>query len=228
MFKITLLDFNCSPISDGTVSFFVEKLENFEEKWLVQEEIEEDEERVERYFRSKAGEMVTDYYSNNPELNIVQEDAQAQVLWEKEYLLEDRTYAVVNAYWCESKIYAKEAHIILRKLFFKGKEYLIGKYRLVGVCSACGAKEEGAVWERCRAYGNPILLKKYVVQDRYVTKDREVHYWNKEHFAEDELETYVWIALEGASLEELDIENAEGLTDKILEVLLADIPGEAG
>lgn len=84
MFKITLYDFNCNPICDGVVSFFTERLEDFEEGWMNSEEVEED--RKERYLRSKAGENVTDYYSDSPEFNIVQEDTEVQVLWEKEVL----------------------------------------------------------------------------------------------------------------------------------------------
>lgn len=34
MFKITLYDNNCCPTSDGTFSFFVDDLENFEKHWL--------------------------------------------------------------------------------------------------------------------------------------------------------------------------------------------------
>ena len=73
MYKITLYDYNCNPICDGTIYFFTEDIENFQKRWfrLLGDH---DEERKERFLRSKAGEIVTDYYSDSPELNIVQQD----------------------------------------------------------------------------------------------------------------------------------------------------------
>ena len=83
MYKITLYDQNCSPICDGTVSWYVENLEEFEEKWLpLQSKL--GVETIKRDYRSKLGEIVTDYYSDSEELNIVQQ-VDAKVLEEKDF-----------------------------------------------------------------------------------------------------------------------------------------------
>lgn len=59
MYKIELYDECCSPIADGTESYFVDDIEDFEEHWipLVKERCPE---IVDRYFRSKGGEIISD------------------------------------------------------------------------------------------------------------------------------------------------------------------------
>ena len=71
MYKITLYDKNCSPICDRTTFWFVEDLEQFEKNWLPLQ-CKYNVSTIEKYYRSKFGEVVTDYYSDNEELNIVQ------------------------------------------------------------------------------------------------------------------------------------------------------------
>ena len=72
MYKITLYDQNCCPIFDGTTFWFVEDLEEFEKKWIPLQS-KGSVKVVERYYKSKFGEVVTDYHSNDESLNIVQE-----------------------------------------------------------------------------------------------------------------------------------------------------------
>lgn len=99
MYKITLYDQNCNPICDSTTFWFVENLEDFERNWLkAQKKI--DAKTVERYYRSKFGEIVTDYYSDDPELNIVQQ-VDAEVLEEKEFSYKDKAVVLANVYDCE-------------------------------------------------------------------------------------------------------------------------------
>ena len=74
MYKITLFDYNCASCTSGTASFYVDDIDIFEEKWS---KLETSPERIERFRRSKNGEVVTDYYSDDEELNIVQEDKAA-------------------------------------------------------------------------------------------------------------------------------------------------------
>ena len=78
MYQITLYDDCSNPIADGTVSYYVDSLEEFEEKWVPYAE-KNMKERLKRYYRSKAGEIVTDYYSDSEKLNIVQQDEHAAV-----------------------------------------------------------------------------------------------------------------------------------------------------
>lgn len=70
IYKITLFDANCPSCTSGTASFFTEDIDEFEHNYFSDENVESNqlEAQKQRYFRSKAGEIVTDYYSDDPEL----------------------------------------------------------------------------------------------------------------------------------------------------------------
>ena len=88
MYKITLYDNNCCPICDGTTFWFVEDLEQFEQSWLPLQS-RYGVSTIERYYRSKRGEIVTDYYSDSEDLNIVQQ-VNSEVLQEKVFEYTDK------------------------------------------------------------------------------------------------------------------------------------------
>lgn len=72
IYKITLFDANCPSCTSGTASFFTEDIDEFEHNFFSDENVGSNqlEAQKQRYFRSKAGKIVTDYYSDAPELNI--------------------------------------------------------------------------------------------------------------------------------------------------------------
>ena len=112
MYKITLYDQKCSPICDGTTFWFVEDLEKFEKNWIpLQCRI--GVEVVERYYRSKFGEVVTDYYSTDPSLNIVQ-SVECEILEEKVFEYKDKEVELINTYDFGSKILFDKLKIVLR------------------------------------------------------------------------------------------------------------------
>ena len=80
MYKITLFDYNCPSCTSGVYEIYCDDIEEFEKEWT---KLETDEFRIERFRKSKAGEMVTDYYSDALELNIVQKDETAELYYEK-------------------------------------------------------------------------------------------------------------------------------------------------
>lgn len=96
MYQIQLYNRNCSPICDGTIRFFTDDIESFEKNWIPLMEGKNDE-KVKRYMKSKAGEIVTDYWSNNPELNIVQEK-NVDLIAERSYTETDVTKTIFNIY----------------------------------------------------------------------------------------------------------------------------------
>lgn len=230
MYKITLYNMNCCPICDGTATFFVEQLEDFEKDWLKQKYVDEDTKN--RYFRSKNGEIVTDYYTNDPKYNIVQRDENAEVLLEKSYQYNDKVFVLYNAYGCESKVYAKETDIVLRYVKFGDHFYLIGKYKLKGVCreNFLYVDDNENSWDNCTVYGNPIHNTKYENVETWIDeKGRRRLDYPKEKFAKNEVETYCWVTVGSFSAkEELNKNTLNELTDEFLSVLMADIPGEAG
>ena len=112
MYKITLFDKNCCGFCSGTTFWFVENLEEFEKKWLPLQ-AKEDVSRVGRYYRSKFGELVTDYYSDNEELNIVQK-IDCEILEEKTRIYKDKEVELVNTYNCKSTVLFDNLKILLR------------------------------------------------------------------------------------------------------------------
>lgn len=100
MYKITLYDYCCSPICDGTHWFLTENLEEFEKNWLPLQ-AKHSIDCINRYYKSKFGEIVTDYYSDNPELNIVQ-NVDFEIIDSKEYEYIDIDIELENTYSYET------------------------------------------------------------------------------------------------------------------------------
>lgn len=98
------------------------------------------EAQKQRYFRSKAGEIVTDYYSDAPELNIFQYAEYGTIEKRKTFHYKDKTFELHNGYLIPYFIYAAEAIVELAQIAFKknpdeeGEKYLAARYSLRGVC----------------------------------------------------------------------------------------------
>jgi len=226
MYKITLYDQNCCPIADGVTCFFAEDLEEFEKNWRPHA----GEEQIKRYERSKAGELVTDYYSDDPELNIVQEDRNAEILFEKEVTLNSRLFTLLNTYRWEDEIYAEKTQIVLRGIKFKERCFLIGKYKMKGVCRKMFLSTDDSEYGTVKVWGNPVVNCK--VQEKqywYQTEEGRAFYvYHKEDFRGDSLETYCWVTVGEYSEKELSEGNIDLESDELLVALMRDIPGEAG
>lgn len=226
MYKLTLYDECCSPICDGVATFFVDNLKDFENNWCHRA----NKEQVERYMRSKNGEIVTDYYNDNPKLNIFQEDVKAEVLWEKEYVIYDRNFSLFNAYQWETQVYATETRVVFRGIKFKNDCFLVGNYKMKGVCQKSVFSVEDS-FETIKTWGNPIINCR--IQTKAIWHEtengRELLTYRKEDFSEDYLETYCWVTVASVCKEEeLRPENLGLESDKTIECLMRDIPGEGG
>lgn len=149
MYRILLMDDNRNPIADGLIALFMEDIEDFQERWFNLET--RDEKEKERFLLSKSGELVADWYSNEPELNIVQEDENAQVYGERSFSIKARTFRVANAYRWETTFYVGEGEIRYKWIGFKGKFYRIGSYDVKGIC-----REKGT-WHEIYCIGNKIV-----------------------------------------------------------------------
>ena len=133
MYQIQLYDWNCSPICDGVIRFFVDDLDEFEKNWLPYMEGESG--TVERYRKSKAGEMITDYYSDDPALNIVQKK-NVEILDEKTYTETDVTKDICNVYWCASDYHIDQItyHIRFVRNTEDGELLKLCRYEIRGIC----------------------------------------------------------------------------------------------
>ena len=90
---------------------------------------------IERYYKSKFGEVVTDYYSDNKELNIVQ-SVNCEILQEKIFEYTNKEVTIENVYHWETKILFDKLKIVLRVQSCNDKYYLVGQYFGYG-CREC-------------------------------------------------------------------------------------------
>ena len=166
IYKITLFDANCPSCTSGTASFFTEDIDEFEHNYFSDENVESNqlEAQKQRYFRSKAGEIVTDYYSDDPELNIFQYAEYGTIEKRKTFHYEDKIFEFHNGYLISCPIYAAEAIVELAQIAFKknpdeeGEKYLVARYSLSGVCCVGSSLDK---FEDCTPYGNPIIKTCY-------------------------------------------------------------------
>lgn len=227
MYKITLYDNNCNPICDGVTQFFTEDIEEFERRWglLVTKE------QLERFQRSKDGELVSDYYNNRPEDNIVQVDERATVLFEDKMQFSNRTFVLYNTYGFDMRMYAKEAYIKYRGLQFKGEYFLVGSYQLKGVCREGYIDENIEHYETIRQWGNPICDVSVAHKETWLVEGNKktLLVYPKEAYETDEIETFCWICVKHTMTEEeLQKLRGELVTEEMFAELMRDIPGEAG
>lgn len=218
MYKITLYDYCCNPICDGTVSYFVDDLDDFEKNW--REKLGgRDQERVERFERSKNGEIITDYYSDDEELNIVQRDEKSEIIEETEYEKNDFDIDLFNAYNCSEKYFIFNLKYKLRKILFKGKYYIIAKYKITGISQygwiISGNKDKK--YEDASFYGNPVCSVEFNCGDIF-------HSWTPEPYKNDIMDSFVWHIVWNRD----DNPTLDELNEEEIEYLLRDIIGEAG
>lgn len=225
LYKITLMDENIPAFCSAGAEFFTENIEEFEQEWMPHI----DDDKKERYCRSKAGEQITDTYGSDPENVIFQKDENAKLQRKVIYTENDCHYKLVNAYGWPSDIYADRSRIEVASVKFKGSYYLIGKYRLEGVCQEYRfvGDDIPEKYEQIMLWGNPVFRTElYSREDICETNlPRNIRFPRSE-FARDVVETYCWICLDRA--ERPFLKKDMRLTRKFVARLMRDIPGEAG
>lgn len=219
MYKVTLFDRNCPSCCSGTAEFYCDNIDDFEKRWLARAPWEH---AVERFRRSKNGECVTDYYSDAPELDIVQYDGDAEIYREFIYSENDAKVELHNSYGCEAIYYLDKMAIQMRAVKFKGEYILQAKYSLEGICmkNLFGKGKYRAV----TCWGNRVLEHRATFYD---------HSDDRDDYKDDLIESFVYFPFgKYESKEEMDAVyesiKKEGFTDDDLDHLMTDIPGEAG
>ena len=96
LYKIELYDVSHwhPAFVSGTINIFCEDIEDFQMRWF---KLEPGEERKEMFLRSKDGEIVIDYYTDDPEHNIVQQDL-ATIYAERTVILHNVSFDVTEFY----------------------------------------------------------------------------------------------------------------------------------
>lgn len=230
MYKITLYDQCCSPICDGTTFWFVEDLEEFEKHW-VPLAIKMNTSQVDRYYRSKFGEIITDYYSNDESLNIVQK-VDSEVLEEKVFEYLDREVELINTYNFTSKILFDKLKIILRVLRCNEEIYLVGQYEGYGCCRVEPNYNRWydveVNYSQMHFFGNPIAKYKArdINWDDWGKDDAYKDFYtnDKDFYKNEQVKTFVWIPIKEVDL----FYKIKELSDDETALLLRDIVGETG
>lgn len=174
LYKIELFDASHwhPPFVSGTINIFCEDIEDFQTRWF---RLEQDEEAKARFLRSKGGEIVTDYYTDDPELNIVQQDF-ATIYAEKTVILHSVTF-YVNEDYCVNTFYARRLELWLRWIAFKGKYWRIAAFTADGPCVE-SIFNDG--YRELDCDGNPFFENTL----RSIARDR-AKYWPQDFFSEN-------------------------------------------
>ena len=131
LYKITLYDLWCHPIADGTEVFFTEDIDDFQKRWI---KCGADQGRIERFLRSKKGELVTDYHGtdNDAELNIVQHDI-CTIYDEKEFILGNVYFWIKNAIGFGNWLHADKINFCFKWIRFKQDFLRIANVKVLGL-----------------------------------------------------------------------------------------------
>lgn len=218
MYKITLYDSNIPSGASGTISYYCENIDIFAEKWM---QLETAEDRKERFLRSKNGEMVTDYYSDSPNLNIVQEDKDAVIYFDKDVIFRDKWLTLHNGFGWAAEFHFDELCVGLKYVQFRGSLLRLATYKARGVCCSNFPSLDKKYCD-VSCYGNPVLIE---------SENQEPFYSdNTENFKEKTIECIACLPL--GSFKDMDSMendfNDTDLSDEVLDKLLCDILGDAG
>ena len=186
---------------------------------------------IERYYRSKFGEIITDYHSDSPELNIIQQ-VDCEIIQEKKFNYTDKEVVLRNVYDWETKILFDKLKIKLRVQRCGDEYYLVGQYfgyggvRVKKMHNRWYDKEVN--YGQMHFFGNPVA--------EYVERDINWDDWDKDDaykdfdtndksfYKHESVETFVWLPIKKVDKDF----RIKRLTKDDLGILLADIVGEAG
>ncbi len=215
MYKVTLFDNTTPGFCSRVVSYYVDDIEEFQRRWFL---LEKSVDKKERFLRSLQGEMVSDFYTNEPELNIVQKDANSKVYEEQVIDKEDCYVIAVNSYGCKTKFYVEDMKINIRWIQFQDKYLKVAILSTKGMTSFRFKNE----YYQVSCYGNRVLEKNFV-STVYCSNIPKV-------FAEDTITSIAYAVINVFKTEEELLKDLAcvAITDKEMECLLKDIVGEAG
>lgn len=156
LYKITLYDLWCHPIADGTEIFFTEDIEDFQKRWI---KCGADKGRIERFLRSKSGELVTDWYSDDHDLNIVQKDI-CTIYDEKEFMLGNVYFGIKNAIGFDKWLHADKINFWFKWIRFKQDFLRIANVKVLGLTECFYDNEKKCIeYSLAECECNPIMQR---------------------------------------------------------------------
>ena len=230
MYKITLYDDCNSPIIDGAEIFFVENLKEFEINWIpLQAKVKVDP--IERYYKSKFGEIVTDFNTKDEKFNIVQKVTSKEID-SKEFIYENKVVSIENAYKWESKIEFDHLSINLKLVEIDNEFLLLGQYKGLGCKRISNTYnrwyEKEVKYSQMHFYGNRIAnyQRRDVNWDDIGKDDSYKDFYTNDgsFFKNEKIETFVWLPIKKVYKNYKITE----LTKEEISLLMRDIVGDAG
>lgn len=220
LYLIQLFDYNLPSFVSGVTNVFVEDIEQFANYY---QSIETDKARVERFLRSKSGEIVTDYYSDDSSLNIVQQvDVQelgCMMIWRQ-----NQSICVENGFGWKSDYWFKMLAMEIRWIKCKDEYYKLVKPVGRDCCyktdfSAAYSKP----WRKVAIMGNPFWIYK---EKSGIPCSSD----SLDDYQGISLESYVWQVADVFEIdEEVKADMKTGwLSEEQMFRVFADIPGDAG
>lgn len=227
MYKLTIIDYNNPAFVTLPAYFFIEdgELDRFGEFWLSHPGVDNS---YKDDFRAARGDISHKASIHGSPYHPLEYD-EAEVLEERSFVLEDREFSLLNACNWESEYYAGKANLDFRLVKFKGEYYILGKYKLIGICGLDHLRQ--GYYRQIMAYGNPVLRRELKsISEWEEMEGRPKFYRTKEDFAEDVLETACWITLKkgDAKTDLYPFDEETLLAEKTIRCLMQDIPGEGG
>ena len=224
MYKITLYDHNTCPICDGVTIFFADNIDDFERRWIATGRVTQ--ETIDRFRRSKNGECVTDYYSNDPSLNIVQND-KTDILYRKHIVKEDVTFYATNAYDCQQQYHVQTWDCHYLWIRFQDAYYRIVQYTANGVCMYDSFLER---LNSVNCYCNPVLENDVCYQPIFVPDKEKWQTPCYQDFENNRICTICYLVnacFDDGDEARQDYDSFE-MNDSVMDILFADVIGEAG
>ena len=135
---------------------------------------------MERFLRSKAGELVTDWYSDDPDLNIVQKDI-CTIYDEKDFMLGNIYFKIRNAIGYPSWLHADKVELKFKWIRFKETFYRVAKVKVEGLTEYYLLKNGKYDFQIAECAGNPVMER--LPSDK--TFERFTYSENVKDFAEN-------------------------------------------
>jgi len=218
IYYIQLFDNNCPSCFSGVTNVYVDDIDEFTEKFA---NAEDDKDRVDRLMRSKSGEIITDYYTDDPKLNIVQK-LTVEDFGIKTVQRSGCSVVLINGYGFDSEYYFSELVFEIRYIKWNDKFYKLMRPHGKGCCRRDYSDDENT-WSKMYIDGNRFWIYR---EDKEIPRKP----LPKEAYSEVTLECFVWQTADLFETEQemkADSSLPWPTTVQIMRAMV-DLPGDAG
>lgn len=167
-----------------------------------------------------------DFSKLSGETPVLLEDKDAEIIEERNYVIENDFITLFNAYFWKSLYHVEHMNVKISKIKFKDKYYKIGSFNIHGMWEIKKLGDSMSVSD-VTVWGNPMIEINYAKRDPDYTYDfsKEVNYCKEDRFSS----IASGCLLEYRFEEEMLNDKLETkLSENTIATLLEDIPGEAG